>query len=115
MTLEVSWTADGKTVRYAADELVFNQAEHAAMKRGTWISNGSMVMDGMFVAQRDGSIISLIADPYALINNPRPGADNDEIWTTQTNSLPGVNTPVEITLKLKPAGESRPDKPNSGS
>lgn len=115
VALEVSWTADGKTIRRAADELVFNQAEHAAMKRGSWVYNGSMVVDGMFVAQRDGSMISLIADPYALINNPRTGAENDEIWTTQTNTLPLVNTPVEITIKLNPAAKSQPSKPKSGS
>ena len=101
VALEVSWKVDGKPVRHAADSLVFNQAERAVMTRGTWVYNGSAVMDGLFVAQRDGSIVSLIADPYALMNNPRPGRENDEIWTTQTNSLPEVNTPVEITIKLE--------------
>ena len=115
VALEVSWTTDGKAEHHAADELVFNQAEHAVMRRGTWIYNGSMVMDGVFAAQRDGSIISLISDAAALINNPRPGSDNDEIWTTQTNNLPNVNTPVKITIKLKPAGENRSSKPDSGS
>lgn len=108
VALEVSWKVDGKTVRHAADRLVFNQAEHAVMARGTWVYNGSMTMEGMFVAQRDGSIISLISDPYALMNNPRPGSDNDEIWTTQTNRLPEVDTPVEITIKLESGEQKRP-------
>jgi hypothetical protein len=108
VALEVSWRVDGKSVRHAADKLVFNLAERAVMTRGAWVYNGSMVMDGMFVAQRDGSIISLITDSSALINNPRPGHENDEIWTTQTNSLPEVNTPVEITIKLQSGEPKRP-------
>jgi hypothetical protein len=35
-------------------------------------------------------------------------SDNDATWT---NSLASVNPRVDITIKLKPEGESRPSKP----
>jgi hypothetical protein len=111
VSLEVSWTTDGKRVRHAAHELVFNRSEKATMARGPWIYNGSAVIDGLFVAQRDGSIIALIADPYALVNNPRRGYDNDEIWAAHTDRLPELNHPVHITLRLKDQAAARPPSP----
>lgn len=54
-----------------------------------------------FLAQREGSIVSLIADPAALVNNPRPDRENDELWTLHTPAIPPVNTPVEVRFVLE--------------
>jgi hypothetical protein len=65
-----------------------------------WIYNGSRTSDGVFLAQREGSIVSLIADPAALINNPRQDRENDELWSANTAEVPGVDTPVELRITL---------------
>ena len=65
-----------------------------------WIYNGSRTSDGVFLAQREGSIVSLIADPAALINNPRQDRENDELWSANTAEAPEINTPVEIRFTL---------------
>jgi hypothetical protein len=66
-----------------------------------WIYNGSRFAEGgLFLAQREGSIVSLIADPAALINNPRPDRENDELWTLHTQKIPPVGTPVQVTFRL---------------
>ena len=70
------------------------------MSNGAWVYNGSKVIEGTFIAQRDGSIVSIIFDPLALANNTRPGCENDEIWCVNTNAVPAFNTPVEVTFKL---------------
>jgi len=59
------------------------------------------VVNGIFLAQREGSIVALIDDVDALANNPRPGNDNDQIWQIKSNALPPLNTPVEVTFKLE--------------
>jgi hypothetical protein len=100
VTLEVSWSDEGKAVRRRAEELVLNQSDERMMTPGAWIYNGSFVHQGSFRAQMDGSVASVIADPAALINNPRPGRENDEIWLANSNNLPPVNTPVEVTIRL---------------
>jgi len=97
----IFWKTNGveKTVR--GEELILNSRQKAAMSRGPWSYNGSRLINGNFLAQRDGSIVSAIADPDALVNNPRPERDNDEIWLANTNSIPPVNTAVEVEIKLE--------------
>jgi hypothetical protein len=54
----------------------------------------------VFLAQKEGSIVSLIADSAALINNTRPDRENDELWTLHTPAIPPINTPVQVTITL---------------
>ena len=65
-----------------------------------WIYNGSRFSDGTFLAQREGSIVSLIADPAALINNPRQDRENDELWSANTAEVPPIDSPVQVRLTL---------------
>src|SRR5688572_7712745 len=54
----------------------------------------------VFLAQKEGSIVSLIADPAALVNNARPDRENDELWILHTPVIPPINTPVQVTFTL---------------
>lgn len=101
VSISVSWIFEDRKVVRKAEELIFNLETKSAMTPGTWTYNGSRMVDGQFVAQKEGSVLSLMADPYALINNPRPGRENDEIWTVMTNAVPKVDTAVELTLKIE--------------
>lgn len=101
ITIEVNWKNAGGEKNVRAEDFVFNTETKSPMSKGAWIYNGSKVMDGTFIAQRDGSIVSIIIDPLAMANNPRPGHENDEIWLVNTNSVPALNTPVEVTFKLE--------------
>ena len=65
-----------------------------------WIYNGSYFSDGTFLAQREGSIVSLIADPSALANNPRPDRQDDELWTLHTPAIPPVNSRAHVKFAL---------------
>lgn len=101
VNIEVSWNADGKKKRYRAEELVYNRQTKSAMSRGSWVYNGSQMVEGIFVAQQDGSLISLVTDPDALINNPRPGRDDDDNWQVNSIALPPVNSPVQVTITVE--------------
>ena len=98
--LELSWWQNGKEKRRHAGQLVRNEQTGGAMTRGAWTYTGSHIMEGTFVAQRDGSIVSVMLDPDALINNPRAGRENDKIWRINTNGLPPLQTPVQVTIRL---------------
>ncbi len=101
VTIDVSWRADGQERRLRAEELVFNAEARSAMPKGRWVYHGSRVEDGLFFAQLSGSVVSLITDPDALVNNAGAGHEDDKIWTANTNNLPPWNTPVRVTLKLE--------------
>lgn len=100
VTVELSWKRDGKEKRGPAEEWVHNRLTQSPMSKGHWVYNGSRVHEGMFLAQEAGSVISLIEDPDALINNPRPGRENDEAWEVHRTDLPPLNSPVRVTIKL---------------
>ena len=67
-----------------------------------WLYNGSRIEpDGAFAASRGGSIISIIRDDDALINNPGASRDNDEIHTPNALKLPKQGHPVRIVFQVK--------------
>jgi hypothetical protein len=97
----VTWATNSSKVVLRAEDLVTDVTTKSNASRGFWVYNGSRIIDGTFLAQRDGSIVSAIADPDALVNNPRRGRDNDDAWLVNTTNTPPVNTPVQITFQLQ--------------
>jgi len=101
VAIDVKWkTPEGET-RRSAQELIYKTDAKTVMEYGSWVYNGSLIIRNKFLAQGDGSIISLVTDPVALINNTGPGHDNDLIWTPNTNNLPPANVPVEVMITLE--------------
>jgi hypothetical protein len=101
--IEVSWKAKDREKRLRAEELVFNTQTKTNLTKGVWIYNGSRLENGAFMADREGSIVSLITDPFALVNNPRPGRDNDDLCEVNSSMVPPLDTPVEVKLILQSA------------
>jgi hypothetical protein len=99
--IEVRWQAEGKDRQRAGEEFVRDRKARRAMSKGDWIYNGSRIRADGFAAQQDGSIVSLITDPDALINNPRPGREDDDNWLAIAKALPPLETPVTVTLQLQ--------------
>jgi hypothetical protein len=101
VTIELAWQmADGRK-QLPAEDCIMNLATKTNASRGPWTYNGSRVVNGVFLAQREASIVAMIDDIDAMVNNPRPGSDNDQIWQINSNALPPLNTPVEVTFKLE--------------
>ena len=101
VSIEVSWTQDGRPRKKRIEELVLNLKTKSTMSRGEFTFNGSRVWEGTFIAQREGSIVSTIIDPDAMINNPRPGHEDDEIWQIIPKGLPPTKTPVTVIITLQ--------------
>jgi hypothetical protein len=100
ITIELSWQTAHGSRKLPAEDCIMNLATKTKAARGPWTYNGSRVINGTFLAEREGSIVAMIDDLDAMVNNPRPGGDNDQIWQIYSNVLPPLNTPVEITFKL---------------
>jgi hypothetical protein len=101
VSIEIKCETAGAEKRFRADELIFNTQTKSVMPRGDWTYNGSRVIDGVFLAQREGSIVSIMTDEFALLNNPRPGRENDKIWEPRADGLSPVDAPVEVIIKLE--------------
>ena len=99
--IELHWKENGKGKKARIERFV--QTIHPKLqpaKNGPFIFNGSRVFEGQFLAQRDGSIISLITDNAAQFNNPRLGRDDDELWRPQPKGLPAVASNATVVIRL---------------
>lgn len=101
VNLEVSWLSLEKEVRVPAEQLVQHRPTGKPLSKGPWVYNGSRVSEGTFMAQAEGSVIAVMLDPFAIINNPRPEAEQDDLWLVNTNGLPPLNWPVEVTIRVR--------------
>src|SRR5690606_180309 len=77
---------EGKSILAAA--LVRNTETDAPMNQAIFRYQGSRTVEKLFLAQRDGSIVGLIEDPDALVDNPGPDRKKDEIWEPLADKLP---------------------------
>jgi hypothetical protein len=101
LAVEVSWTnAAGAEMRRRAGAMIFNREKNSIIEQDDWAYNGSRTYENYFVAQSDGSIVSLVTDPAALVNNNGPGHDNDGVWIPNATNLPPSNLTVQVTFKL---------------
>jgi len=79
--------------------------EGVSLETSPWLFNGSYISPEGFAAHFEGSIISLIRDPVAILNNPRRGRDDDELHVPRTEAVPAVGSVVTVVLQV---GEARP-------
>ena len=101
VTVSASWNHAGAHLQYLVEDLVIDRETTNSLAHVGWIYNGSNFSENAFTAERDGSILSLHIDPDALINNPRPGRTNDDLYIPNAARLPPIGTPVEIVIRLR--------------
>jgi hypothetical protein len=70
---------------------------------GAWTYVGSVTDSAGFAASREGSIISIISDDAALINNPRANAGPEIEYRPNNELLPKKGNPVSIVLTFAAA------------
>ncbi|MBU6402405.1 MAG: hypothetical protein KGS61_18965 [Verrucomicrobia bacterium] len=99
--ITVTWPAGVNRKRRRIEQLVLDRKRGAPMTEGAFTFNGSRVWNGVFIAERDGSIVSTVTDPDAMFNNPRPGRNDDENWQIIPTELPPAGTPVEVTVTIE--------------
>jgi hypothetical protein len=99
--ISLSWRIGGEEKTFPAEDLVFNRLTQSPMTRGKWIYTGSRFVEGTFMAQRERSLISLIADPDALVENPRLHRDRDDVWQVNSTNVPPLNTAVNVTIQFE--------------
>jgi hypothetical protein len=90
-----------RVMNVPAEDCINNLQTGKTAVRTNWNYNGSRVVDGIFMAQQEGSIVAVIDDVDAMVNNPRPDHDNDQIWQVRTNFVPKVGEKVLVTIRLE--------------
>ena len=109
--IRVKWKAGDEEKVVPVEDWLINAQTKKNVSRGPWIYNGSMFGNGHFLAQTEGSVGALVTNPAALINNPRKGNDDDQIWEVNEKAVPPVNAPVQIIIQLAAATASPSPSP----
>jgi hypothetical protein len=104
--IAVKWKAGDAEKTTPVEDWIFNFQKKKPAPRGPWLYTGSMFSGERFVAQAEGAFAALVTYPGALINNPRAGSDDDQVWGPNAKAVPPVETPVEITITLEPASDT---------
>ena len=104
LTVTLEWKdSAGKLQTAPLESLLLNVDKKATVTPGPFIYTGSfLVDDGIFMAKETGSILALYSDAAALINNPRQGHENDDIWLPDKSKVPPKSTSVTITFTPAP-------------
>ena len=110
--IRVKWKAGSEEKVAPVEDWLINLQNKKTVSRGPWTYNGSMFSGGHFLAQVEGSVGALVTNPAALINNPRKGNDDDQIWQVNEKAVPPVNAPVQIIIELKLAPAAPPSSPS---
>ncbi len=112
IAVSLEWkNPEGKTQTAPLESLLLNVDQKATVTPGPFTYTGSMVMDdGTFMAKETGSILALYADAASLLNNPRPGNENDDTWLPDKTKTPAKGTPVTVTLTPYKNDKGQKDK-----
>ncbi len=99
LTVSVAWKKDGKDHERPLAEWVLDAETNQAMTDEPWILTGSIVENGEFLAEIEGSIIAVYLDQLALFNMSRKGADNDERWGANADLTPEIGQKVTVIFR----------------
>ncbi|MDX1953838.1 MAG: YdjY domain-containing protein [Verrucomicrobiota bacterium] len=86
-------------VAISATSLIKDRRKEISMQTNSFHYRGSRSVNGTFLAERDGSIIAVIGDPDALMDNRFSSPQDDENWSIQTNA-PTIGTKAMVVLNF---------------
>lgn len=113
LTIDATWETNGMPVKHSLSELITLTSPQPGtppqpMPSHPWLYNGSFFDPLGFVAEREGSIISVIRDPAALVNNAAADRDNDHVHLPNEKLLPPEGWPLRVVLGLPPGPPGPP-------
>ena len=98
--VSVQWKDEKGEHTVPIEQWVRNTKTNALMSGDAFSYNGSVIDDGKFQADREGSYIAMYIDTLALMNNVEKDNWSDQIWTIEKSVVPPVDT--KVTLVLSP-------------
>lgn len=107
VAVEITWKSNGPKKNLPATQCVqrtdsanVGAGRGSGMASGSWLYSGSYLNGDSFVADREGSIIAIIADEAALVNGLRPHNQDDTLYAANEKDLPNKGFQVEVVFRL---------------
>ncbi len=90
---------NGKIKDLPVESLIYTKGKDKKIESIDWVFTGSIVENGIFMAQAEKSIVALYHDPIAMFDNKSTEGASDEVWSVNSLTVPPVGTKVTVTIK----------------
>lgn len=108
----VQWKEREEIKRVRAEQMLLDRRREKPMQETQWVFTGSMIYQGRFIAEIERSLIATYHDPAAIINNPRPEAADDTIYSVNSEVVPKRGTAITLIVKAIAERKSNSDLPS---
>lgn len=98
--IQVEYREGGKGKWKPVSALIGKDGSQDPVAMSRWNYNGSWTFNEIFIAERDGSIVSIIADRDALANNQHKDRENDDLWTPRVPSDWKIGREVDVRFRF---------------
>ncbi len=97
----VEWNdpSTGEHVLVRGEDLVATVPSGRPMPHTEWIFAGSRVVNGIFMAQSDKSLVTTYHDPNTILDNPLPEGADDTAYAVNSALVPAEGTKIKVTIK----------------
>lgn len=102
VTIWVEVKTGGMPKKMRIEQWVQIQSKGESLEPMEWIFTGSVILDGVFMAQAEKSIVAVFHDPVAMIDNSLPEGASDEVWFVNEKAVPPVGTEVSVIIQREP-------------
>ena len=100
VSISVEWISTGEdTIVYPVSKLIYNIQSDSEVPDTKWVFTGSIMVEGNYMADIDGSIIATYSDPNAILNNPLKNRIDDTVYGANKKLLPSRGHKIIMTIK----------------
>jgi hypothetical protein len=100
VVIRIAWVdSAGISQECNASEFLWDLQKDRPVDSTPWVFTGSMLWEGQFAADIEGSIIATYSDPTAILNNPSAGRMDDTVYGANPKRLPKRETKVSLVIR----------------
>lgn len=97
--LKVEWEKDGKVQTAPLADWIMHAQTTKSMTPAPWVYGGSMMYDGIFVAESTGDVASIFVSRGSLLLYAGQDNFNDDTWLPYAKRMPAVGTVVQFLIQ----------------
>lgn len=95
------WEQNGTKKIVEISKMVVNQTDGRNLTENSFVFTGSKMIEGLYLAEQDGSIVAVYHDSRATINCMDDLSVSDDVWIASNIHMPPKDFPVVIRFQLQ--------------
>jgi hypothetical protein len=100
MKIFVEWEQNGTSYKEEINTMIQNQSAERMLSQNAFVFTGSKVIEGVYLAEEDGSIVAVYHDSRSTLNSRDEESNSDDVWLPYLEKMPPKELPVTIRFQL---------------